>query len=89
MIDKAFMDREEKCQIFYDKHLQKHPDLVGKHGRDLEDSDLSNFYHAGYKQLATEINIILEEEPIVYNFIGRIIPKIKEILADTELKESD
>lgn len=38
----------------------------------------------GYKQLAKEINTILKEEPGVYDFIGKVIPKIKEILADTK-----
>ena len=74
-----------------DKEFDKWFETRNKHikGYDVEDiakSWANAGYTAGYKQLATEINIILEEEPIVYNFIGRIIPKIKEILADTELK---
>ena len=49
-LDKEFMDTEERFQIFYAQYLKENPDLVGKHGRDLEDDDLSNFYHGGAKK---------------------------------------
>jgi len=69
-IDKAF----EKWQEWVDEFESSQ--YLSASGRAVSE----NSYTAGYKQLANEINIILEEEPKVYDFIGRVIPKIKEIL---------